>query len=71
MSWDYRVVKTEEGYTVYEVFYDEDGNPVATTEKPALDFHCETPEGLMSELDVIRMAFESPLIDLEDIGSKK
>jgi hypothetical protein len=26
MSWDYRVIKTDEGYIICEVFYDDEGS---------------------------------------------
>ena len=68
MNWNYRTVKTKEGYSIYEVYYDENGKPIGTTKEPILDFYCKTPEDLMYELEVIKKAFESPPINDEDIG---
>ena len=70
MYWNYRVVKTVEGYSIYEVFYDDNGRPKATTENPTLDFYCDTPEGILNELDIIKRAFESSPLDMNEIGSK-
>jgi hypothetical protein len=68
VNWNYRVVKKPEGYSVYEVFYDDEGRPWARTEDPTLDFFCPTPEDLVAELDIIRRAFDRPPLDDEEIG---
>lgn len=70
MPWNYRVVKTEEGFGVFEVFYDESGRPVGTTENPTLSFFCDSAEGVLAELEVIKEAWELPVIDMRDIGRR-
>jgi hypothetical protein len=70
MTWNYRVVKTQDGYSVYEVFYDDAGNPSGCTTNPILDFFCDTPEALLEELEIIRHAFETVPLDISEIGTK-
>jgi hypothetical protein len=71
MTWNYRIVKTPAGFSVYEVFYDEDGTPVTSTVNPTLDFFCDTPEELLAELEIIKLAFDEPTIDIETIGKAR
>ena len=68
MTWNYRVIKTPVGFSVYEVYYDDAGLPIGTTADPVLDFFCDTPEGLIEELEIIRVAFDKPPLDQEEIG---
>lgn len=71
MTWNYRLIKSDKGYSIHEVYYDANGKPIASTLNPIMDFYCESPEDLMYELDLIKKAFESPPIDENDIGRKK
>ncbi len=71
MTWNYRVVKTEEGYSIYEVLYNEDGKPISCTENPILDFYCDSPKGLKHELNILKKAFKKPPLDLDNIGLNK
>lgn len=70
MSWNYRVIKSAEGYSIYEVFYDDNGNPDACTQEPIVDFYCETPEAIQFELDIIKKAFDKPVLNIEDFGEE-
>jgi hypothetical protein len=67
MSWNYRIVRTDQGFGVFEVYYDESGRPSGTTERPILDFYCDTPEGLMHELELIKAACEQPPLEMKSI----
>ncbi len=69
MRWNYRVVQTDQGFGVFEVYYDEAGHPNGTTQRPILDFYCETPEDLLYELGLVKAAFEEPPLDLASIGA--
>jgi hypothetical protein len=69
MSWNYRVVRTDQGFGVFEVYYDEAGRPNGTGERPILDFYCDTPEDLLHELEVMRAAWEQPPLEMNLIGS--
>jgi hypothetical protein len=70
MTWNYRIVKTPEGFSVYEVFYDDNGSPVLTTVNPTLDFFCDTVDGLLEEIEIIKLAFDKPAIDIKTIVEK-
>jgi hypothetical protein len=70
MTWNYRIIKTPEGFSVYEVFYDDEGNPVSMTVDPTLDFFCDTVEELLEEIEILKAAFDKPAIDINTIGGK-
>jgi hypothetical protein len=69
--WDYRVVrresesKTEEWYSVQEVYYDEDGTPMAQT----MDLMVEqdTVTGMRTQLESMLRALDNPVLDESDI----
>jgi hypothetical protein len=71
MTWDYRIINTPEGFSVYEVFYDENGSPVLTTVNPTLDFFCDTVDKLLEEIAIIKWAFDKPAIDIKTIVAKE
>ena len=68
MNWNYRILKTPKGLSIYEVYYDEDGKPHSCAENPILDFHVESEEDIKEEIKIIKKAFESPTIDFKDFG---
>ena len=71
--WDYRVVRrestdlggSEEWYSVQEVYYDEDGTPMAQT----LDLMVEqdTITGMRTQLENMLKALDEPVLDESDI----
>ena len=69
--WDYRVVRresegdTEEWYSVQEVYYDEDGTPMAQT----MDLMVEqdTITGMRTQLESMLKALDEPVLDESDI----
>ena len=71
--WDYRVVRrestdlggSEEWYSVQEVYYDEDGTPMAQT----LDLMVEqdTITGMRTQLESMLRALDNPVLDESDI----
>ena len=71
MSWNYRIVKTDDGYSVFEVYYDEMGRPTSYTAKPMLNFFCESPAGLLEELEILKRAFDADPLDESEIGTEK
>ena len=68
MTWNYRIVKTDEGYSIYEVFYDDKGKAIATTKNPTLDFHVESVDGIKEELEIIKEAFNKSPLNMDEIG---
>ena len=75
--WDYRVVRKEsesmdlggsysyEWYSIQEVYYDEDGTPMAQT----LDLQVEqdTIAGMRTQLESMLRALDNPVLDESDI----
>ena len=69
--WDYRVVRKEsedgsdEWYSVQEVYYDEDGTPMALT----MDLMVEqdTITGMRTQLESMLKALDEPVLDESDI----
>ena len=71
--WDYRVVRREsedgeagDWYSVQEVYYDEDGTPMAQT----LDLQVEqdTITGMRTQLESMLKALDNPVLDESDIA---
>lgn len=71
MTWNYRLIKTEEGYSVFEVYYDESGSIKGWTEKPILNFFCEKPDDVLYELDVLKNAFDQPALSMEELENSE
>ena len=69
--WDYRVVRKEsedgsdEWYSVQEIYYDEDGTPMAQT----MDLMVEqdTITGMRTQLENMLKALDEPVLDESDI----
>ena len=69
--WDYRVVRresegdTEEWYSIQEVYYDEDGTPMAQT----MDLMVEqdTITGMRTQLENMLKALDETVLDESDI----
>ena len=69
--WDYRVVRREsedgsdEWYSVQEIYYDEDGTPMAQT----LDLQVEqdTITGMRIQLENMLKSLDEPVLDESDI----
>ncbi|MCB1049105.1 MAG: hypothetical protein H6510_08695 [Acidobacteria bacterium] len=71
MSWNYRVIQTDEGYSVYEVYYDEDQNVYMWSSDPVLNFFCDSPEAIIYEWDErIREAFNKQVLNMADLEKK-
>ena len=69
--WDYRVVRREsedgsdEWYSVQEIYYDEDGTPMAQT----MDLMVEqdTITGMRTQLESMLKSLDEPVLDESDI----
>jgi hypothetical protein len=62
--WDYRIVNTEEGYGVFEVYYDRDG---AIEGYSSFSLEGFTPQELKVEVEEIQRAFSKPVLEAKDI----
>lgn len=68
MTWNYRIVRyrDEGGYGLHEVYYDDDGQPWAMTEKPC-GFACHVEEGPVGVQESLATALEDatqrPVLD--------
>ena len=71
--WDYRVVRKEsvdsldEWYSIQEVYYDEDGTPMAQTMD--LQVEQDTITGMRTQLEKMINCLEDPVLDESDITS--
>ena len=62
--FNYRIIKYPNGYTIHKVYYDDNGTPVGITEKPTIDFFCDTTDQIMEELDLIKKSIINPPLDI-------
>lgn len=63
MRWNYRMVRiNEEWIEVHEVYYDEDGVPIARTENP-VGVEGNSPDEIHVCLDLMREALDLPELD--------
>lgn len=68
MRWNYRIVKTHDGLRIFDVYYDEAGNPVATHTVPTY-IYGDTVDELREQLARISEALTLPILDEADIGN--
>lgn len=66
MTWDYRVIVKDGSYYIYEVYYDDDGNPGAFTEDPVSPFG-ESLEELKEDLKHFSDALSLPVLDYSEL----
>ena len=70
-AWEYRVVRKEsedgsdEWYSVQEVYYDGDGQPMAQTID--LQIEGDTITGMRTQLELMLKSLEEPVLDESDI----
>jgi hypothetical protein len=65
MSWNYRVLQNENSVAIYEVYYDENGEPHSCTMSPVSPL-AEDVEGLKKDLEKMEQAFDKPVLEYED-----
>ena len=61
-SWNYRVLKRDDEYGVYEVYYDDSGMPHAMSEDP-IAITGENLEDIRNELNLILESLEKDVLD--------
>jgi hypothetical protein len=63
MSWNYRVVKEEDGfYSICEVYYNKDGKIDGWISAPTFIFEGSSVKELQENLDRVRKAFDKPIL---------
>jgi len=67
MSWNYRIVRKNDQLEVYDVYYDEDGNPSSRHVKPTT-LYGEDVEEISKQIDLIKECLRKPVIDDEIFG---
>jgi len=68
MSWNYRVVKGEEGLRIFDVYYNDAGQPIGSNLAPTY-VHGETVDDLRAQLQLMTEALAQPVLAEADIGS--
>ena len=64
---NYRIVETDRGYSIFEVFYDSRGNVVRRGENPLIDCYADNACGVTDWLEAISLAAEKPSIGLKEM----
>ena len=65
--WNFRVVKYEDHLRVFDVYYDDHGNPKSRNEQPTY-IYGESVAELREQIRMIEAAFELPVLDDSTIG---
>ncbi len=65
---NFRIVQTEEGYSIFEVFYDSAGQVVRRSPRPIIDCFAGTACGVTDWLESISLAAEKPPLSLEQMN---
>lgn len=68
MTYNYRVVKEDGDLRIYDVYYNEQGEPIATHTAPTYVYG-ETVEDLRVQLQLMLEALDKPVLDMRSIGS--
>lgn len=68
MSWNYRVLENENGFGIYEVYYDDDGGINNISAAP-MEPYGETVEDLKWDMDAMNAAFDKPVLSFTDVVS--
>lgn len=62
MTWNYRILKSETGYSIREVYYDDNGNIEGWT-STACEPSGEDMDDLEDDFEGMRLAFHRPVLD--------
>lgn len=73
MTWNHRVVRAvqngEEGYSIREVFYNDDGSISMWTKDP-IDPYGETLDGLRLTLERMLECLDKPVLDEQELEAR-
>lgn len=67
-SWNYRVVRGADGLRIFDVYYDDSGQPVSANVSPT-HVHGDTLDALDNQLQLMRESLARPILDDVDIGA--
>jgi hypothetical protein len=70
MSWNYRIIKDNDGLRIFDVYYDEAGHPIATHAVPSYVYG-DTVDDLREQLALMSEALVLPILDENEIGNAK
>lgn len=65
---NFRIVQTDKGYSIFEVFYDSTGHVVGRSQRPMIDCYADTACGVTDWLEAISLAAEKPGITREQMA---
>jgi len=72
MSWNYRVVKKGDCYGIHEVYYKDDGTmKTSMVSVDQMSPHGETADELENDFNLMRGAFNKPVLDYKDFDYKE
>jgi hypothetical protein len=69
MTWNYRVMRRENTYAIYEVYYDNDGNMETFSEEPVCPMG-ESLEELRQDLEHYERALAQPTLDYTELAQQ-
>jgi hypothetical protein len=70
MSWNYRLIRDQKGYSIREVFYDEELVPCLTMVSPC-ELEAGSLKALKSEMKRMLKAFEDEVLDYGDFDEER
>lgn len=68
--WNYRVVKRNNQFSIYEVYY-ENNKPFACTNEPIITIDYDSVEEAKDDLENMIFAFEEDVLSYEDFENSK
>ena len=69
-SWNYRVVRGQDGLRIFDVYYDDAGRPISTNVAPTYAYG-ETLDDLSAQLQLMREALTLPVLEDAEIGVER
>lgn len=69
MSWNYRVVRNEDGLRIFDVYYDESGKPIGSNAAPT-HVYGDSVDDLREQMNLMLDALALPILEKTDIGRK-
>ena len=67
MSWNYRVVQSAVGLRIFDVYYTDDGRPIAVNATPSYVYG-STVDDLRAQLALMAEALQQPILNEAEIG---